>query len=1151
MAPRPGTRRAQPSTTCPGLQFSSPKRPRDKRQTQRLIAIPGQSAEREKLLKRLQALRNGTSAVDTAPPDATTDFEGDTRTAPEPDGDVSFDLDFDPSMPHPHLGEDDVAPEPDPEVPPPKRMGRINPDATAERLYHQWQSLLPRLVTSYANYHSRTLSKPLGPLPHTMSLCTQPTCDRKRTVLVHFGVFPTAPSQPRMAISLDLLGLYRALFERSCDAINALAAALNTHYTRRGFLMVNKKGDTLQDPFRRSLAMAVQWYDVLQVEVEKHIENVIKSCRDRVYTSKSHSPLTSESASEPPRQPLELPSNPPCSSALSPGKWASILVQRCPACFGGTQFGRPLAKGGDIHVAMDGNFHHRHRRSAGDCPSFYDPVYFLPKEEVDSMGEHIQKQCKKPVRAYRRIVPDEAIDSCETSYEAADGNKQKAAMDSFDDTGIMALICRHDIPLFFANIDTPGEQQKFALALVRHIFTLLPSNATIVGFYDIGCVTARTVSKYDILGADIMQRLRFATTAMHAYGHEWACQLVYNPGTERLWPRLIKLIGIERASSRKRRVWLIDCCAAAIGHEIRADLGDWIKRHLRRGVDHQGHAAREQVENSNHTVKKLQEQWALQKELQLSIRAYAPARLKKQLDTVISLQSDLDATEKALQAARNTIEKDPVASESITVFDGLERTYDCLMSKVDALYASLNVQDQFPELDGIDFDFVQTLLLVRDLKINIRKRAVGSFFEWDKLDQAVDMKLHQQTRKAIAKCQPALMSAIRKFNTYCEHLAELHDPSWSIPVPNPLLTKLAELRADQTLMEDVWITPSVGAVPLWIADQDVRNGIRGMLKGDRCLEEQRCLGLEADNLCHWYGDELAALELSLLSPENEDFALFLQQHRDHMLSLRSCWTSPLVSAARFESRTTEAISLATSLARGTHQISLVWVEPIVLETSAIMLEEDTGVLMDSDIDPPEDKVNAMLVEYLQESPDPDEEDVDNEPWLDNLHATLIWKVPLSPISTRVRATQDGFPNLIFESADIELLKDPTTCLNDVCINGCIPLLFSAFLPDNRNSFADVWIIPIHRPGHWVLCIANLSCQEILLFDSLGAQNPWCADVQDIMMLIARLLGLAHRHHSDVQPVPSDWTARPLVVEALQTNNFDCGVWILAVIAATL
>jgi hypothetical protein len=48
---------------------------------------------------------------------------------------------------------------------------------------------------------------------------------------------------------------------------------------------------------------------------------------------------------------------------------------------------------------------------------------------------------------------------------------------------------------------------------------------------------------------------------MHAYGHEWGCQLIYNPrmcsglglsdgeGTERLWSRLVRLIGIQRSSS--------------------------------------------------------------------------------------------------------------------------------------------------------------------------------------------------------------------------------------------------------------------------------------------------------------------------------------------------------------------------------------------------------------------------------------------------------------------------------------------------------------------------------------------------------------------------------------------------------------------------
>jgi hypothetical protein len=37
----------------------------------------------------------------------------------------------------------------------------------------------------------------------------------------------------------------------------------------------------------------------------------------------------------------------------------------------------------------------------------------------------------------------------------------------------------------------------------------------------------------------------------------------------------------------------------------------------------------------------------------------------------------------------------------------------------------------------INLEFVRTLLMARDLKINIRKRAIGSFFEWEKLDRAV------------------------------------------------------------------------------------------------------------------------------------------------------------------------------------------------------------------------------------------------------------------------------------------------------------------------------------------------------------------------------------------------------------------------------
>lgn len=67
--------------------------------------------------------------------------------------------------------------------------------------------------------------------------------------------------------------------------------------------------------------------------------------------------------------------------------------------------------------------------------------------------------------------------------------------------------------------------------------------------------------QYDFLPSSITDRLALATSAMHAYAHEWSCQLVFNPrlriglgltdgeGVERLWSRLRKLVGICRTSA--------------------------------------------------------------------------------------------------------------------------------------------------------------------------------------------------------------------------------------------------------------------------------------------------------------------------------------------------------------------------------------------------------------------------------------------------------------------------------------------------------------------------------------------------------------------------------------------------------------------------
>lgn len=126
--------------------------------------------------------------------------------------------------------------------------------------------------------------------------------------------------------------------------------------------------------------------------------------------------------------------------------------------------------------------------------------------------------------------------------------------------------------------------------------------------------------------------------------------------------------------------------------------------------------------------------------------------------------------------------------------------------------------------------------------------------------------MHQRTRAAITKRTPALMRAIRTFNKYCAKLSDLHDPSWTIPVPSPLPTHLADLRDRSDLLEDVWISRREESTPRWLADFNVRDGIRALLKKDHCLEERRRLGDESDAICSWLGTELTAVELAIRSP---------------------------------------------------------------------------------------------------------------------------------------------------------------------------------------------------------------------------------------------------------------------------------------------
>ncbi|KIL55542.1 hypothetical protein M378DRAFT_90768, partial [Amanita muscaria Koide BX008] len=158
---------------------------------------------------------------------------------------------------------------------------------------------------------------------------------------------------------------------------------------------------------------------------------------------------------------------------------------------------------------------------------------------------------------------------------------------------------------------------------------------------------------------------------------------------------------------------------------------------MTKNIEKQEITAQSVLEECRVSAKELRKQWHMQREAQMSIRAHAPMKLRKELDSVLILQGDLDALEKAIETSREIIERSPTFPETRSSLQNLTQTHETLRNHVENLYASLNIPEQFPNVQGLDLEFLRTLLMARDLKINIRKCAIGSFFEWDRLDQAV------------------------------------------------------------------------------------------------------------------------------------------------------------------------------------------------------------------------------------------------------------------------------------------------------------------------------------------------------------------------------------------------------------------------------
>jgi Kyakuja-Dileera-Zisupton transposase len=115
---------------------------------------------------------------------------------------------------------------------------------------------------------------------------------------------------------------------------------------------------------------------------------------------------------------------------------------------------------------------------------------------LNAVKQHVadQRHINEMGSRQNTCVPG-SLDECEQAHHAARDRGDQTTEGLYASKGLMAMVCRHDIPLFICDITTPGEQQFYSIALIRQLASLLPPNASIGVLYDIACTLDRSIAK--------------------------------------------------------------------------------------------------------------------------------------------------------------------------------------------------------------------------------------------------------------------------------------------------------------------------------------------------------------------------------------------------------------------------------------------------------------------------------------------------------------------------------------------------------------------------------------------------------------------------------------------------------------------------------
>ncbi|KAJ3717495.1 hypothetical protein C8R42DRAFT_587027 [Lentinula raphanica] len=756
-------------------------------------------------------------------------------------------------------------------------------------------------------------------------------CRTAAVQLVERGLFPCAPLQPSLAVDMRVLDFVSRLFLRISPNTTALANTIHDFLCSQGY---NMEGE---DPLRRRFGNALQWYISLQDSITQFMDSLLSATRSLLLGDPEPSKdwpevvdeeLTTceeltdkvaeyeeeedegehndedegeqddedegEQDNEDEGDEDEDDGDEDDDDDLDLTRPSEYLRARCPLCFGGNS---TMSGGLSAIVCIDACFTQKHNKQQHrDPPREHPRTVFVPESDVKSWEDFVART--RPSTEKRRMgkqstaervdacegplkVPNSVLDECEQSFTAADETREKASSQFFDSTALMGLLCRHDRVLWLVNMTSPGERQHYALTLIDILFRHLPRDWTVGVLYDIGCQIHRSCVRWGFL-EKYLDRITFAISVFHAYGHGWACQCVYHPrkcvgfglsdgeGCERFWHSISKLIAYLRVCGHHLRLYTLDSQVNHAASENLTGIGKWLARKWHNAEQRYLEADAE-VKGAGHEVSLLRDQWKTQVAVQTkplprqSKEAGRKAvenalRLKKTSEMLVARISKLDDILSDLQA------EDYEVVEAETQLPVLQKKLSETRSALVREERKLGVEDKATYRHLARSPFINLRMNARAIKIRLRSRLAARKFERDRLERTFrrqqynDRRVHHHTEDSVKKRDPSIQKLARQYNSLCTEMQRLitlnRAPRNARSPPLIPMKDLFNLDVDDEIWQDVGLDDvDSQSPPLWLSDDKVRSGIKAVLVRDRCNEELLRLKHELCSLQQWVHEE--------------------------------------------------------------------------------------------------------------------------------------------------------------------------------------------------------------------------------------------------------------------------------------------------------